>query len=419
MNRGPASSVARTGRQLTVGFEGTCLPNRRGFGRFARGILAGLAATNPGHRLEVVVDRRSADSVIVPEGVLLRVVNARQTRSEAAEDRSRRSLAGMWSMSRAVHAARYDVFYFPTSMTFFPQSPWRKTVLTMHDTLGVERPELVFETVVPRWLWWAKEQAARWNVSVLTTVSERARDDLSRYYRIPAERIAVLAEGVDPTFLQADHALPPWPQVARTYGIPEHGRFWLTVGSPLPNKNLSRLIEAYAGLPEDVGPLVLVGAIDGECQSHVAELRGEAVARHVEHRVVFAGFVPDEELAVFYRRAQALIFPSLWEGFGLPAVEAMVSGLPVLYSRAGALPEVVGDTGVMFDPLSVADLRSAWGRVAADDSLRAEMSRRGLECGHRYRWDIAGERLWRVLEQAGGMAAKPPRSESPSPRSFL
>jgi glycosyltransferase involved in cell wall biosynthesis len=402
MNRDPASSVIRTGRHITVGIEGTCLPNRRGFGRFARGILAGLAATNPGHSLEVVVDRRSADSVIVPEGVLLRVVNTRQPQSEAAEDRSSRSLADMWSMSRAVYAAHYDVFYFPTSMTFFPQPPWRKTVLTMHDTLGVERPELVFATVVPRWLWWAKEQAARWNVSVLTTVSERARDDLSRYYRIPAERIAVLAEGVDPTFLQADDALPPWPLVARKYGIPEHGRFWLTVGSPLPNKNLSRLIEAYAGLPEDVGPLVLVGAVDGECQSHVAELRGEAIDRNVDQRVVFAGFVPDDELAVFYRRAQALIFPSLWEGFGLPAVEAMVSGLPVLYSRAGALPEVVGDAGVMFDPLSVADLRSAWVRMAGDDSLRAEMSQRGRERGRRCRWEAAGERLWRVLEQTAG-----------------
>jgi len=393
MNHLPASTFAGPGSQLTVGFEGTCLHNRRGFGRFARGILAGLAATNPGHRLEVVVDLHSADSVIVPEGVLLRVVNARQTRSEAAEDRSSRSLAEMWSMSRAVHAARYDLFYFPTSMTFFPQPPWRKTVLTMHDTLGVERPELVFATVASRWLWWAKEQAARWNVSVLTTVSERARDDLSRYYRIPAERIAVLAEGVDPKFLQADDALPSWPRVARKYGIPEHGRFWLTVGSPLPNKNLSRLIEAYAGLPEDVGPLVLVGAVDGECQSHVAELRGEAVARNVEQRVVFAGFVPDDELAVLYRRAQSLIFPSVWEGFGLPAVEAMVSGLPVLYSRAGALPEVVGDAGVMFDPLSVADLRSAWVRVAGDDSLRAEMSCRGLERGSRYRWEASGERL--------------------------
>jgi glycosyltransferase involved in cell wall biosynthesis len=419
MNRDPTSTVARTGSQLTVGFDGTCLPNRRGFGRFARGILEGLAATNPGHRLEVVVDRRSADGVLVPEGVLLRVVNARQTRSEAAENRGRRSLAEMWSMSRAVHAAHYDVFYFPTSMTFFPQSPWRKTVLTMHDTLAVERPELVFATVAARWLWWAKEQAARWNVSMLTTVSETARDDLSRYYRIPAERIATLAEGVDPTFLQDDDALPPWPRVARKYGIPEHGGFWLTVGSPLPNKNLSRLIEAYAGLPEDIGPLVLVGAVDGECQSHVAELRGEAVARNVEQRVLFAGFVPDDELAVLYRRAQSLIFPSLWEGFGLPAVEAMVSGLPVLYSRAGALPEVIGDAGVMFDPLSVADLRSAWLRVAGQDSCRAELSRRGLERGRRYRWEAAGERLWRVLEKAGGMAAKPPRAEAPSPNSFL
>lgn len=82
----------------------------------------------------------------------------------------------------------------------------------------------------------------------------------------------------------------------------------------------------------------------------------------------------------------------------------MVSGLPVLYSCAGALPEVVGDAGVMFDPLSVADLRSAWERVAGDDSLRAEMSRRGLEYGRRYRWEVAGERLWRVLEQAAGTA---------------
>jgi len=134
--------------------------------------------------------------------------------------------------------------------------------------------------------------------------------------------------------------------------------------------------------------------------------------------VRFAGFVPDDELAVLYRRATSLIFPSLWEGFGLPAVEAMVSGLPVLYSSAGALPEVVGDAGVAFDPLSETDLRTAWSRVAGDDSFRAELSRRGRNRGNRYRWDTAGERLWRVLEHAGGLSAKPLRADAPFPHSF-
>jgi hypothetical protein len=126
----------------------------------------------------------------------------------------------MWSMCRTVHAANYDVFYFPTTFTYFPQPPWRKVVVTMHDTMGLERPDLVFATRRASWLWRTKEQTARWNAALITTVSESAQHDLARYFHLSPHRIAVLTLGAC-----RKHALAR----VRTFGRRASGGLaWLT-----------------------------------------------------------------------------------------------------------------------------------------------------------------------------------------------
>lgn len=145
-------------RSLRIGFDGTCLSNRRGFGRFGRGILSGLAASNPGHLIEVVVDEPSSHLICVPPKVQLRLVKTREAQAEAASSRGNRSPMGLWKMSLGVREGRYDVFYFPTSFTFFPIWPGPKVIVTMHDTLAVDRPDLVFPTRRGRTFWWLKEQ---------------------------------------------------------------------------------------------------------------------------------------------------------------------------------------------------------------------------------------------------------------------
>ena len=385
-------------RSLRIGFDGTCLSNRRGFGRFGRGILSGLAASNPGHLIEVVVDEPSSHMICVPPKVQLRLVKTREAQAQAASSRGNRSPMGLWKMSLGVREGRYDVFYFPTSFTFFPIWPGPKVIVTMHDTLAVDRPDLVFPTRRGRTFWWLKEQLARLNASRLTTVSEKSQTDLSRYFGITKSRIGLLTEGVEPVFLNSASNLAQHAKSISDYQIPEGLPYWLYVGGLSPHKNLIRLIEAFSGLPEGLGSLVIVGDFGDTFHTHLPELRQKARDSGVGHRVVFTGFVPDEPLATIYRHAQALVLPSLWEGFGLPAAEAMACGVPILHSHAGSLPDVVGDAGLAFDPLKVDDIREKWLQLAGNAGLRAELAQNGLKRSERYRWEVAGRMLWNEIE---------------------
>ena len=197
--------------------------------------------------------------------------------------------------------------------------------------------------------------------------------------------------------------MPSFDSISQRYEIAAKLPYWLYVGGLSPHKNLLRLIEAFSLLPNTIGQLVIVGDFGDTFHTHIPELRQKVADCGVTDRVVFTGFVPDDALAVLYRKAQAVVLPSLWEGFGLPAAEAMACGTAVLHSSAGSLPEIVGDAGLLFNPLDVADIAEKWLRLAGDESLRRQLSANGLARSRRYRWDVAGRLLWRELETFVGL----------------
>jgi glycosyltransferase involved in cell wall biosynthesis len=153
-----------------------------------------------------------------------------------------------------------------------------------------------------------------------------------------------------------------------------------------PHKNLARLIEAFAAAaPADVR-LVLVGDMGDVFHTHVPELRATVARCGMDGRIDFTGFVPDADLAYLYNRAYVLAQPSLMEGFGLPPVEAMACGTPVLASTAGSLPEVVGDAGIFFDPTDVAAIAGALRQIFADPAGRDELARTASRRASRFTW---------------------------------
>src|SRR5262249_29391329 len=143
-------------------------------------------------------------------------------------------------------------------------------------------------------------------------------------------------------------------------------RFVLYVGGLSPHKNLVRLIEAFAQAAESGVRLVLVGDMGDVFHTHVPELRAAVARCRLGDQVHFTGFVPDDDLAYLYNCAEALVQPSLWEGFGLPPVEAMACGTAVVSSTAGSLPEVLGEAGLYFDPTDVAAIAAALRRILSD-----------------------------------------------------
>jgi glycosyltransferase involved in cell wall biosynthesis len=382
---------------MRIGIDGSCLANRRGFGRFARQTLAALAEVPGDHEFVVFVDRPSSPSVQVPERFERVVVAVDEAPSRAASASGRRRVRDMLAMGKAVARSGIDLIYFPATYSFFPVWNVKRVVVTMHDTLALTLPELVFPTWPGRISWSLKEHAAaRWADQILT-VSETARRDLLAWFRLPEEKVRVVTEGPDPIFGPREDG-PESRAVLARYGITPDTRYVLYVGGLSPHKNLLRLIEAFAqGARVDVR-LVLVGDLGDVFHTHVPELRAAVARWGLDGRVLFTGFVPDDDLVFLYNRAYVLAQPSLMEGFGLPPVEAMACGTPVLSSRAGSLPEVVGEAGLFFEPTDVSEIARTLRRLLDDPAERALLARRAYQRARRFTWAASARAMMACFE---------------------
>jgi glycosyltransferase involved in cell wall biosynthesis len=219
---------------------------------------------------------------------------------------------------------------------------------------------------------------------VILAVSEATRRDLVARVGAAPSRVRVVPNGVGAAFRPAG---PPGPPGAGLAGLGVAPPYFLFVGNPLPHKNLPGLLDAFQGLPPASGRLVLAGvpparraAVDAAC-----------AARGLGGRVTVLAPVPEAALVALYQGAQALVCPSLWEGFGLPALEAMACGTPVVAADRGALPEVVGDAGLLVDPARVDALREAMYTLAGQESCRAALRIRGLARARAFSWRRAAE----------------------------
>lgn len=229
-------------------------------------------------------------------------------------------------------------------------------VVTIHDAAPVLHPELTtpaFARLFER----AAQAAAR--AALVVCPTETARQEVVQALSLPANKVRVVPEAPSPVFADASEG----PQ---TPGEP----YLLVVGSLEARKNPALVLDALALAPE-LPPAVFVGPEAG------FDLLSEAERRGVRARVRVEGWLPDRELARLYRSATALLFPSRYEGFGLPLVEAFASGLPVVSSRAGSLPEVAGDAALLVDPDDAQGLAEATRLLVADPALRTELVARG------------------------------------------
>lgn len=386
---------------MRIGFDGTCLANRRGFGRFSRQVLQALAADTRGHELVVLIDEPSLASVgaAIPAPVQKVVIPMRQAPAEAASASGRRSLGALFAPGRAAARAKLDLLYFPATYSAFPVWNVGKVVVTLHDTMALTHPELFFPTRAGRFAWWLKETACVRRADAIVTGSQAARRDIERYFRLKPGQVQVLPEGPADAFGPAPAGSEADAVAAlQRSGVDPARRYLLYVGGLSPHKNLLRLLEAFATLEAADVDLVLVGDFGDVFHTHVPELRAAVSRLGLGARVRFTGFVPDEALAHLYRRAYALVQPSLMEGFGLPAVEAMACGTPILCSRATSLPEVVGEAGWFFDPTSVASIADTIGVLLAEPAERDRLAARALKRSERFGWDAGARTLWNVFE---------------------
>jgi glycosyltransferase involved in cell wall biosynthesis len=246
----------------------------------------------------------------------------------------------------------------------------------------------------------------------IVTVSHSARRDLLRFHGVPPDRVAVVHEAASPAFRPIDDRAM-LDRVRARYGLPP--RFALYVGTIEPRKNLSRLVDAFAiarlrGMAQH---LVCVGPYGWSSR----DLAGRIERLGIKDAVHFTGYVPFEDLPVIYNLGDFFVFPSLYEGFGLPVVEAMASGLAVLTSNTSSLGEIAGEAAETIDPTSTDALAGAMFRLATSPDLRRDLAQRGLLHSRRFSWKRTAKEMLAVYHQAAGVAVSPAAVPSPMPGS--
>jgi glycosyltransferase involved in cell wall biosynthesis len=189
--------------------------------------------------------------------------------------------------------------------------------------------------------------------------------------------------------------------------VPLEAKYLLYVGGLSPHKNIPQLIKAFSLVADVNLNLVVVGDVKDVFHTNIPAIRSAIARSGLGQRVILPGFVPDTELVHLYSRAYALVQPSLMEGFGLPAIEAMACGTPVLSSRAGSLPEVIGDAGLFFDPNDATSIAMAIRTLANDREHRDRLAAMALTRSALFSWDRAAQSLIDCFEEFQTMRAKP------------
>ena len=383
---------------MRIAFDGTTLrPARTGVGCYAERLLRNLATASPEDQFIVMSNRRVDAAAGLPPNVQVH-----------AGRRAPISLAWMQLAAPGIlRSVGADVAHFTNGV--IPLASRVPAVVTIHDMSLTLYPRYhpVRRVLLHRPL--VDQAAAR--ASAIITHSASARQDIVRLYRLDPARVHVVHLAADTEFVRVEDAVR-LEQVRRQYDLPE--RFILYVGTIEPRKNLPRLLSAFTArrrrgdLPHQ---LVCVGPYGWRAR----EVRHRSAAPDLGREVRFLGYVPVGDLPALYSLSDLFVFPSLYEGFGLPVVEAMACGTPVLVGRNGALTEVAGDAAEVVDPLDEAAIGDAIVALAGDDGRRRELAARGLRRAREFSWERAAIETLAVYRQVAeaARAMRAPRPSAP------
>lgn len=276
-----------------------------------------------------------------------------------------------------------DLTHFPHFNV--PLLWWGKYIVTIHDLIKHESRGMATTTRSP-WLYWLKHQlylslvnkAVKKSVKIITP-SHFWKEELIQRYHLPAGKIIVTYEGIDEHLLKNQTKVIP-EEVLKKYKIKKP--FVVYTGSLYPHKNVEILAKAIGKINQGLH-LVIICARNVFYKRFLLKIKKLGVIQSVN----LVGFVPDEELAAIYKEAEAFVFPSLWEGFGLPGLEAMGLGLPVLAAKASCLPEVYGEAALYFNPYQTNDLVKKIKKIKEDKKFREELISKGLAQVRKYSWE--------------------------------
>jgi glycosyltransferase involved in cell wall biosynthesis len=382
---------------MHIAIDATCWQNQRGYGRHARALLSALVRLDREDRYTFFLD---ADADAIPSEVEVRQVRAAAPAAVAAAANGHRSLPDMLRMTRALSQPGFDVVLFPTVYSYVPVLSRARKIVVIHDVIAETYPDLTLPRRSARAFWNAKVALACRQADAIVTVSDFSRQGIAEHFDLDPARIFVVGEAGDPVFRVLENPQLTPSLAARK--VPATGRIVATVGGFGPHKNLETLVGVFARIaaqPEFADViLVMVGEYQKEVfHSAYAALKRQVEALGIAERVVFPGYLPDEELVTLLNRSTVLALPSLMEGFGLPAIEAAACGCPVIATTASPLPDLLGAGGVYVNPTAPEELEEALVRVLSSESLRQEMRAAGLAAARALTWERAAHQMLDVI----------------------
>jgi len=290
------------------------------------------------------------------------------------------------------HKPRPDVFFTPTH--YSPRFSPIPTVMSVMDLSYVHYPELFNRSDLFQLMNWTSYSVR--NAKKVFTISQSSKNDIIKIYNVSDNKVLVTYPGIKTTVQKTDLTMK---DLEQKYGI--SNEFILFVGTLQPRKNITKLIEAYSKLyakeqfRKKKIQLIVIGKKGWQYESILStpEKLG------VEKQVKFLEFVDDDELSVFYKNALCFVLPSLYEGFGLPVLEAMKNDCPVITSNVSSLPEAGGDAALYIDPLNVDSIADTIEEVVNDPKLRTELIKKGQEHIKKFNWEKTAKETLKVLEE--------------------
>ncbi len=309
------------------------------------------------------------------------------------------SLRTLFLLQTIVKREEVELFYSPFQVTtIFPPCPM---VITVHDMMDLFYPDAFshhpfyvnhalrayFRVVIPRSIK---------NAALITAVSESTKRDILKYFNISPDKVKVIHNGIEEKFTPVkDQSLLT--KVKKKYNLPD--RFILYLGSTKPYKNLNGTLEAFSKLKKmylNSGNHIYL-VIGGLRHFHRSGLERKVKVLGIEEDFFNIGYIAEEDLSAVYSLAEVFLFPSIWEGFGLPALEAMACGTPVVASNTSSPPEVVGEAGILVDPMDTTSIAEALHKILDNKALRDELSERGIQRAKVFSWKIAAEKLLKAF----------------------
>lgn len=383
----------KIGMDLSAGVH-----HRAGLGRYATELLTTLVNRDGQHEYSIFYNRpRDAQ---VPTSL-----SKLPKHTVPLGDKPWRLLVSMAHLFR-LHQTRsvgsVDIFHATDHL--LPYLPGTATVFTLGDLTYLSHPQ-THARLNRLYLQWMMPTFLR-RADAVIAISKSTHRDMLSHYGLDASKCFVIYPGFDSRFhpVQDRGNLN---SVQEMYGLP--GRFFLYVGTLEPRKNLPNLLRAFAAAGNEQLTLVIAGK-KGWMYQPIFDL---VQTLRIDRKVLFTGFIADEDLPALYSLAEAFVFPSLYEGFGLPVLEAMACGTPVITSNVSSLPEITNDAAFLVDPLNIEGMSAAIQQLAEDANLRQELSQRGLRQASQFGWQrSAAETLnvyQYVMAKVGPLYFKPGR----------